>query len=333
MTTVTAKITAAGLAELDLTAAYTVAPVVSAGGVPYASLAGASFVAKMAAAGAQVVDLPAGVYDFSDFGQSTEYGLYLPSCKGIVGAGPLTVIEMVPNSSTKTAPTTTGSTNGFSLLRLGAANLLLQDFTLQGTPQKNIYNGLRLQGCIAAVLRRVKIVAIPGSNHFPPGETFGLNSYDCVGQVWDTVEADGAGVGASGLATNSFSGGLVSTDCYAHDWKYSAGVALWEHDGDSTFTRFRTENNLTGVSMERTTGTFTFDQPTFGGNSQDFFFGNDRSPSCELVVNDPIFTGGQTKVKVSVHPLEQNAKNQITRNNVHVLVGGVDKTGSMVQWT
>lgn len=331
MTTVTAKITAPGLTELDLTGSYTVSAVVPSIGTPYGSLSGANFNAKMLAAGAQVVSLTAGTYTFSNFAQSAEYGCYLPSCKGIVGAGiGSSIIEMVANSSTVTAPTT--GTNGYSLMRFGAAGLLLQDFTLQGTAQKNLYNGLRLQGINGAVLRRLKIVAIPGNNHVPPGETFGINSFDCVGQTWDTVEIDGASVGASGFATNSFSGGLTSTNCSAHDLKYSAGAALWEHSGGATFTHFVTERNLTGVSMERTTGTFTFNAPTFGGNSQDFFFGNDQSTACQLVINDPVFTGGQTKVKIAVHALEQGNPNLIKQSNVKVFVGGVDKTSSMVQW-
>jgi hypothetical protein len=300
--------------------------------VPYGSLRGTDFQSKIAAAGANTVALPAGTFASSDFAQGTGDGAYLPSCTGLVGAAiGSTVIEMSANTSTKTSPTT--GTNGYSLLRLEATELLLQDFTLQGTPQQNLYNGLRLHGIAGAVLRRLKVVAIPGNNHLPPGETFAINAYRCSNLTWDTVEVDGGGVGASGFATNSYSGDLTGTDCSSHDNTYSAGVALWQHSGGATFTRFSAQHNRTGASLERCTGTFTFTDCTFGGNTaQDFFFGNDQSSAVDLVINDPVFTGGQTKLRIAIHATEQGNPNLLTRSNVKVMVGGVDRTSSLVTW-
>jgi hypothetical protein len=297
--------------------------------VPYSGLAGTGFAAKAAAAGAQLVALPAGTLIFNDFAEGNAYGAYLPSCKGLIGEGAdATIIEMVAGTSTKTSPTT--GTNGFSLLRFDTDDLLLSDFTLQGTPQKNLYNGLRLQGIADGVLRRLKIAAIPGNDHQPPGETFGINAYLCSGLTLDTVEVDGAGVGASGIATNSYQGDLTATDCSAHDLKYSAGAALWQHSGGATFTRFSTQRNLTGASLERCTGTFTFADCIFAGNTaQDFFLGNDQSADCHLLITDPIVTG---KLKIAVHATEQGKPNLLTKANVKVLVDGADQTANLVEW-
>lgn len=302
--------------------------------VGYETLTGSTFSARVnSASTSNKVALPAGTYTFSDFADdnynsTTGFGAEL-KVAGLLGSGiGQSIIEMVANTSTKTAPTS--GTNGYTLVRFTQAGVTLDGFTLQGTTQQNLYNGIRVGGA-NPTLSNLKIIAIPGNDKQPPGETFGINLFSGSGGTTTNVEIDGGGVGASAFATNTWSNGHTWKDCYAHDNPYSAGAALWQHSGGASLIRFKSHNNRVGLNLERTTGTITCTDPDFAGNSvYDVFFGNDQSSDCQLVL--AYTTAPAANVTVHIGATEQGAPNLITRSNVKLTVGGVDKTSTYVTW-
>ena len=275
-----------------------------------------------------------GYYTVSDFAYAGNYGVYSNRIKGIVGAGVTSsVIQMNQMTSSKagTIPTASGTTNQYDLVRLDGTQKL-SDFTIQGTNQGHLYNGLLLYYSSGSMLSNLKIAAIPGNNHFPPGETFSINDFHGNNNVYNNVEVDGAGVGASGFGLNSSSGGTWNNS-YSHNNKYSIGWAFWQHTNGATINNSNSSNNHSGVNFERATGTYYLNNMTFGGNQDaDISGGQDQSGYFKVIVKDPVLLYGQTKLKVHWFTSEAGVPSKYGKSNIQVIVQGVDKTDSMIQW-
>ncbi|HEY9713550.1 MAG TPA: hypothetical protein V6C72_08765, partial [Chroococcales cyanobacterium] len=132
-----------------------------------------------AVGGSKSVHLKNGVYTFSNFNGSTHAGDTLPASISFSGSGMnSTVIEMNRDTSThaREIPTTDGTTtNPFYLLKVEGGSPTLSNFTLAGTDQGHLYNGLRMDHTSNALVKDVKVTHIPGNSRVNPGETFAIN--------------------------------------------------------------------------------------------------------------------------------------------------------------
>lgn len=271
--------------------------------------------------------LGTGAFRFSNFTDDL-LGVSLIGA-GIHGDGTArTILEMTPHSSTKGshASRAKGSTNQLSLMRAGGSPKL-SDFTLLGTKQGHLYNGLRLSKTHDARLTNVRVKAIPGDDHVNPGETFGINDFRTSGTVYDGVEVDGAGVGATGIGTN-MSNDVTIVDSYLHDNPHSAGAAFWETHG-ITLKHVISTDNKTGLNFERTSGSVLIDRPVFHGNKVDLHIGSDRG-STRYTIIDPEYSG--SKLRIMLQPRYMGSHNDQKRSDIRVLVHGVDRTDQVVQW-
>jgi hypothetical protein len=272
--------------------------------------------------------LSRGTYTFSDF-RSSNVGAMLPS-GGFTGAGESqTVVEMTPHSSSKggLVPTASGTTNPLSLLKVQGGSPLLRDFTVQGTNQGHLYNGLQIKGTSGARIENVRVNAVPGDSRVNPGETFGINDFHTSGSRYSGVEVDGAGVGASALAFNSSSNATVS-DSYFHDNPYSAGIAIWQ-TSNVTMTDIISKDNRTGVNLERASGDIRLVRPTLENNSaQDIYVGSDQS-SAKITIIDPVFSG---KLRIKIASPYWAGPEQQKRSDIHVIINGQDRTNDVVAW-
>jgi MOSC domain-containing protein YiiM len=313
----------------------TLAEPIGGGMSAYSSLSGATFSARVNSAPASnTVSLATSTYSFSDFADTVagvQTGASITG-SGLVGSGiDRSILQMAPASSTKAAsvPTAAGTTNQLYLMAFTKSGLHLDCFTLAGTHQGHLYNGIRLSQVTGAVLSNLKLVGTsPGNSYIPPGETFAINDYRGTNNAYTNVEIDGQGTGATAFGSNSSVGG-VWTDDYAHDHQYSAGIALWQMTGTMTLTRFRSVNNRVGINLERVNGTVNITQPTLMGNTaHDLFIGNDQG-STKINIYDPILSPGQ-KIRIHNAGLEQGNPNLQVLSDIKVYVNGVDSTASMV---
>jgi hypothetical protein len=252
----------------------------------YSSLSGASFFRRVQAAGGVTVSVPPGTYTLPGFTSVQGDADHAASgTAGIIGSGSAqTLITMAAQSSS--GATYSGGTNPYVLGRLNGtgAGGLVQDCTLQGTPQSvaytgtsyaapNVYNGLTLTGN-GWTLRRVKIKGIPGNHQAPPGETFGISAFKAYGTLTlENVEIDGQGFGASNFGINgSGTSATVPTTLlkvsklWSHDNPYSGATAFWQTKfdtasfmDDSVFDKSRCFWNI-----ERCSGTVTVNRPRIG---------------------------------------------------------------------
>lgn len=254
---------------------------------------------------------------------STALGLVTAAGWHAIGTGASTT------SSTTTTTTTTSTTTTTTAV---SAGVKLDGFTLQATDQGHTYNGLELYYITSGVsVSNVKVVGIPGLTNYPPGETFAINAFHCTTPTFQNVEIDGASVTASGIATNSCTGGTVINTCYAHDLKYSSGIALWEQTGNVSITKFRAINNYGGMSFERCAGSITITAPTFSGSTDhDIYIGNDQNSSV-VTITDPVLDSGK-KLVIRINSTEQSNAQLQKKSDIHVLVGGVDQTSTLVSF-
>lgn len=273
------------------------------------------------------IRLGSGAFRFANFSDDL-LGVSLGSA-GIRGDGAeRTILEMTPHSSTKGAHASRakGSTNQLSLMRVSGSPALT-GFTLLGTKQGHLYNGLRLSKTNGARLTDVRVKAIPGDDHVNPGETFGINDFRTSGTVYDGVEVDGAGVGATGIGTN-MSNDVTIVDSYLHDNPHSAGAAFWETQG-ITLKHVISSDNKTGLNFERTSGHVVIERPVFHGNKVDLHIGSDRG-SARYTITDPVYSG--SKLRIMLQPHYMGSRNDQRRSDIRVLVHGVDRTDQVVQW-
>jgi len=280
------------------------------------------------------------VYTFSDFGvakDGQQVGAVLPAT-GLTGRGVTSsIVRMNPGSSTRASmvpPNDPAYTNPIDLLMVtGTAGTpaapTLSGFTLQGTPQGHLYNGLRMSYTRGAHITDVKVVAVPGNYHINPGETFGLNDYQGHGNTYTDVEIDGAGIGASALGFNS-SDNVTVNGANVHNNPYSAGVAAWQTT-NVTLIDVRTVQNRTGLNFERVQGTVLVTRPTIQGNTeQDLYIGSDYG-SAKYTITDPVLTSG-AKLRIRLPASEMGKPNLQKKTDIKVIVNGTDVTATVVQW-
>lgn len=284
--------------------------------------------------------LGAATFTVDDFGvvkDGRTVGAVLPA-SGLTGAGAgATTVQMTPNTSTKAAlvpPNDPAYTNPLDLLMVAGtagspAAPTLRGFTLRGTPQGHLYNGLRMSHTRGARVSDVRVVAVPGDYHINPGETFGINDWQGHGNTYTGVEVDGAGVGASGLGINS-SSNVTVTSADLHHNPHSAGLAAWQTT-TVTLVDVRSAHNRTGLNFERVAGAVVITRPTLVGNTeQDLYIGSDLG-SATYTITDPVLAPG-TKLRVRLPRNEMGSPNLQRRDDIRVLVNGADVTAAVVHW-
>ena len=284
---------------------------------------------------AAAASLGAATYTFADFGiakDGRQAGALL-AATGLTGRGSaVTVLRMTDRSSTRARmvpPDDPANTNPLDLLLVTGGAPALTGFTLQGSPQGHLYNGLRLAHTRGARVTDVKVAAIPGDFSVNPGETFGISDVRGHGTAYTDIEVDGAGVGASGLGIDS-SDGVTVTRAHLHDHPFSAGVTVWQATG-VTLTDVRTMRNRTGVNLERVAGTVLITRPTFLGNAeQDLYIGSDLG-SARITIADPVLAEG-APLRVRLPITEMGKPNRQLRSDLTVTRNGADVTERVVQW-
>jgi hypothetical protein len=274
--------------------------------------------------------LAGGTYSFANFARNS-MGATVPTT-GLTGAGSdQTVLEMTPHSSTKagTIPTRDYATNQLSLLE-ASGTPVLSGFTLQGTDQGHLYNGLRLEHATDARVTNVKVAAIPGNMNHPPGETFGINDYRTTGSVYCGLEIDGAGVGAAGFGAND-STNLTIRNAVSHGSPHSAGFTFWQ-SSDITLVDVTSTHNRGGLNFERDSGTISIVRPVLSAlkNGHELSFNSDVA-SAKVTITDPVLPP-DGKLRILVVPTYLGRPNQQQKSDIHVLIGGVDRTRDVVRW-
>ena len=86
------------------------------------------------------------------------------------------------------------------------------------------------------------------------------------------------------------------------------------------------------MNFERATGTYYLNNMTFGGNTNDISGGQDQTGTFKVIVKDPKFLNGQTKLKVNWFSTENGVADKYGKSSIQVLVNGVDQTSTMIQW-
>jgi hypothetical protein len=305
--------------------------------VPYESLpqrSSVSATANQVPSVSQVSFLPQ-TFEFIDFAdaRSNNYGFgayFQPQVGGLRGSGvDGTVFRMRPGTSTR-APEipvqSTGDTNNISLIRIGGGGSIVRspiisDFTLLGTEQGHLYNGLLVYYSTNGQIMRVKVKHIPGNASSQPGETFGINDYRSNGNVYSFIEIDGDGVGASGFGGNLGSN-LTVVDSVSKNNPYSAG---WTCNTYSNITYRRVsalDNGKMGFNFERVSGTVLLDNCTMLRNkTYHISIANDQN-TAQYTIIDPVFDGAKLNVKVSGfagNPMKQDI------NTIDLIVNGVER--------
>lgn len=319
---------------------------------------GADFQTKLGTVGTNALSLQVGTtYDISDFTQGGGvFGVLSDrGATGLLGAGAQsTIVELAPNSMTGTAPST--GTNSFSVVTFNHVDSPVVDgWTLRGTTQKSLYNGLRFQYCDNPTVRNMLVTNIPGNFTSPPGETFFINHYNASGGTFDTIECDGSNGSPSDpskwgsaamLGTNTTTGKIVINRLYAHEAKWSKSWAGWQGVGGGQMNEIWTINTYYGIGFEEMSGTYYLDDCVWGGNVVDIHLGhssvyNGGSPA-RLIIRNPVLLGGKTKVVVFIPPSYTGGQAGATGTNtqqasdVQILTGSdaagwTDVTSSMLQ--
>ena len=279
--------------------------------------------------------LGAATYTFTDFGVAVDgrrAGVLLPP-GGLTGQGTTaTVLRMADRSSTGARlvpPDDPANTNPLDLVLVTGGAPTLSGFTVQGSPQGHLYNGLRLAGTRGARITGVKVAAVPGDFSAAPGETFGISDSRGHGNTYTDIEVDGAGVGASGLGISD-SAAVTVQRAVLHDNPFSAGIAVWQTTG-VTLTDVRTAHNRTGITLERVGGAVLITRPTFLGNAeQDLYIGSDLG-SARITIADPVLAAG-APLRVRLPITEMGRPNRQLRSDIRVIRNGADVTAQVVQW-
>lgn len=283
------------------------------------------------------VDPGATTYWFRDFAVQNS-GMVLAG--SLVGAGMgLSYYEMVPYSSTKAAlvPTTVGTTtNPFTLMTAAgndaahvASGLVLSDFSLIGTHQGMLYNGLRIGYSTNAQISNLFIKGIPGNSSANPGETFSINLWHANGARITRVGVDGTDDTAAKVAASAF--GLnnlinvILTDCYAHGTRYGSGATNYKC-GDITYVRFNSDGNHRPFNFERCFGSLTLTGCIMTNNvARPHVTVNTDSGSAIVHITDPVVSFWPLRVGVSSGLYMGHTQTQRV-SDVHLTVAGVDQT-------
>ena len=304
--------------------------------VPFASLHGDTITDRLdAAPRGTAVAFGTGTNAFADFavraggsqvGASEAGG-------GIVGAGVgRTVFQMTPHTSTRAAsiPTAFPATNQLSLLRVGGDHVVLSGFTLRGTAQGHLYNGLRVQGTRDLAASDLCVAGIPGDDNQPPGETFGINDYATRGSVYRRIEVDGRGVGAAGFAANR-STDLTIDGAYLHDDRYSAGATFYRTHDIVLTDVVSVRNGRIGLNFERVTGSVRIVRPRLAGNGTGDIRITTDSGAATYTIVDPVLPASG-HLTVVFPPKYLDAPNVQPRSRIRVLIHGVDRTADVLRF-
>ena len=250
----------------------TTPPAINADYVTWASIAkpgqDINAVLQNPALSGKILQLPAGVFEVSNFKDRSKAVEVPSTVKGIVGAGRDTIIRIKANTSTyaSTVPAqSTGETNQLYIMRMnnGTAPQILSDFWLQGTEQGHLYNGVMVgESKPGTTVSNLLITGVPGDSGFPPGETFGLNIWRGSNSVTRDIEVDGhrvtgnsyaarvtgAVVGASPIGYNSHDGAKLY-NAYTHDSMVGMPT-FWQSNNAETWN-LQSIRNVTGINHER----------------------------------------------------------------------------------
>jgi len=311
--------------------AATLAAGAAAGGASSATAASFDLVALVkGASSGSTLTLNTGTYTLRDFGQAN-HGVTLGKV-GLKGAGvDKTIITMAAYSSTKAGvvPKADYSTNPLYLAFTSGGTPGLSGFTLKGTAQGHLYNGLFVGAATNARVSNVKISGVAGNKNYPPGETFALNDWSTSGSVYSNIRIDGGGTSAVDFGSNSSSNITVNSSTFTGT-AYSSGMAMWQTTG-ITLNDITLKDNRSGINFERSGGTITINRPVLSNNRiYDFQFGTDRTGGT-VKINNPVLAAGQ-KIRINCPLQYHGGTNGQKRSNIHVYVNGVDKTSTLVTY-
>jgi len=283
-------------------------------------------------------------YEFGTFDGSAVGFFPWVDTTGIHGSGvSKTVFQMKANSATSTqiasVPTGVGTTNQYQLMRVGGAGpnskgvavnvpVTLSDFTLQGTTQGMLYNGLQLYYASGAVLSNVRIAGIPGNSAVNPGETFGVNVYHSDNVVFNNVEVDGS-IGGSNVGLN-FVNGFTLNDSYLHDAKYGAGITGYTSTGNIIYNRVRAINNrYVAFNFEQcNAANITLNNCIMQGSKGAHIIIDSSVGSSRLTIVDPVFDG--PKLLVTVHAKYADGKANLQKDSdITLIVNGQSRPDLM----
>jgi hypothetical protein len=259
----------------------------------------AAFEAAVAASGGSAVRLGATTVGFSDFlpNDTTIDGGELGSpAAGLIGAGEgSTTIEVLAGSSSREhdIPSTFPNTNQLDVLKVAGSASVLHGFTVRGTGQGHLYNGVRVSRVDGLDASDLRVVGIPGDDKQPPGETFGINDFMTVGSHWSHIEVDGAGVGGSGFATNS-SRDVTICDTVSKRNAAAMGFAFWQTDGIACVDCTAEDNGFSGFNFERVSGNVTLVRPVARGNRYGMRIASDRGSATYTIVDPSLVDGRWT---------------------------------------
>jgi len=298
--------------------------------------------------------------------QNAGFGVQVSKATALLGSGiDYTVVTMNAGTAGGKESPTSGTTF-LEYFWTGTSIKLIQDLTLLGIPindgdwtgaptapadttngvdthkTRNIYNGFFLNTFSNGVMNRVKVVHIPGSIYYPPGETFGIDVYNTNTATFNDIILDGDNVGASGFGPNGSSditvnrleaygwvygiatawatcgGYLRMTDCYFHDSR--SGINLeQDHFSEVTITRPRFANissghHITVWGSSATSGSYDLGATNYTVN-----------------IYDPVFDTAKLQIKYYTN-YSDGTTNINTKDMIHVFQNGVEVTSSIVQW-
>ena len=292
--------------------------------VEYSSLAGGSFTRAVATVRGRAVRIGTATVAFDDFtaaGGTIDGGVLGGQASGLIGAGPAkTVLEVAARTSTHAGdiPAAFPDTNQLSVLRVGGTRTVLRDFTIQGTDQGHLYNGLRVDHARDLRASWIRVVAIPGDAAAPPGETFGVNDYRTTGSQWSHVTVEGDGVGASGFGVNDSTDIRICDTSSEHNAS-GMGFAFWQSSGITCVDCRAIGNGRAGFNFERVTGSNRLVRPVATGNAYGVRISNDLG-SGRFTIVDPPLTDGHFTVTL---PWRYNgAPNRQRTKDITLIVDG-----------
>jgi hypothetical protein len=289
--------------------------------------------------------LPA-LVEASDFVVPASYPVYGIYCgdvlAGLRGAGvDATEVRVRRQSSTRAslvplAEADRENVNPLYVMRVdGRLSTEVSGFTVRGTPQGHLYNGLSVYRGSRIDAHDFRVAGIPGDAPVNPGETFSLNVFRHTDGRFRWFEVDGTDEGgvpvaASGIGIN-FGGRLVFEDFHVHGTAYGSGVAAYE-TADLTFLRGRTEDcAYHGLNFENVSGEVRIDRHTFRRCAPELLAADERgvhvgiatnTGSATYVISDPDFDGPRLRVRVTGY--KGGARTQVV-GDVHLVVDGRER--------
>lgn len=258
-------------------------------------------------------------------------GLNVPSGT-LLGAGVgVTTYQIPANTAKVTAPTS--GTNQLYLIRCAGINSTgtvtdpeIGGFTVQGTPQGALYNGLMVQYSNGAHVHDIAISDVPGDASSPPGETFSLNLWHANDALVERVSIDGGTVAATLFGINSCTGIQVS-GYTGHNSIYGMGIAIWD-SGDITLTDCDLSSCRHPINVEQAhPGTMRFTRPnlTKQRDTGPPMTVNSAIGSTLVYITDPIVD--KWPLQCAVAPMGTMGNHGIRTQNpadIHLILNGVD---------